>query len=142
MPRARASAVQPAEPLAVVDLASAETARAALRTYFRIAEAWRLDTEQQARLLGIGRSTLFKWKGGSAGQLTRDTLERLSYVFGIWKALQVLFPTAERADAWLRRPNAAPLFGGGSALDRMASGHVADLYEVRRYLDAQRGGWG
>jgi hypothetical protein len=35
----------------------------------------------------------------------------------------------------------APLFGGRSALDRMAAGRVADLYEVRKYLDAQRGGW-
>jgi hypothetical protein len=47
---------------------------------------------------------------------------------------------AERADEWVRRPNAAPLFGGRSALDRMLGGQVADLYVVRQYLDAQRGG--
>jgi hypothetical protein len=31
------------------------------------------------------------------------------------------------------------VFGGRSALDRMLSGNVADLYIVRQYLDAQRG---
>ena len=81
------------------------------------------------------------WKRTGAGQLTRDTLERLSYVLGIYKALQVLLPSPEAADAWVRKPNAAPLFGGKPALARMLSGNVADLYVVRQYLDAQRGGW-
>jgi hypothetical protein len=38
------------------------------------------------------------------------------------------------------KPNTAPLFGGQSALARMLSGNVADLYVVRQYLDAVRGG--
>ena len=46
----------------------------------------------------------------------------------------------ERADAWLRKPNDAPLFGGRTALDRMLAGQVSDLFVVRQYLDAQRGG--
>jgi hypothetical protein len=65
----------------------------------------------------------------------------VSYVLGIYKALQILLPQQAAADAWVRRPNAAPLFGGRPALDRMLSGNVADLYVVRQYLDAQRGGW-
>jgi hypothetical protein len=71
--------------------------------------------------------------------LPRDTLERLSYLLGIYKALQLLLPEAQAADEWIRRPNEAPLFGGRSALERMLSGNVADLYLVRQYLDAQRG---
>ena len=51
-----------------------------------------------------------------------------------------LFPVGERADAWIRKPNAAPLFGGESALARMLGGRVADLFQVRQYLDAVRGG--
>ena len=67
-------------------------------------------------------------------------LERISYVLGIHKALEILFPDPVRADAWVRRPNDAPLFGGRSALERMLGGNVSDLYVVRQYLDAQRGG--
>jgi hypothetical protein len=68
-----------------------------------------------------------------------DTLERLSYLLGIYKALQILLPDPQAADEWVRKSNSAPPFGGDSALERMLSGQVADLYVVRQYLDAQRG---
>lgn len=119
-----------------------ETAGPALRTFFRIADAWGLSVDEQLVLLGEpSRSTLFAWKKRGAERLPRDVLERLSYIFGIWKALQILLPEAESADGWIRRPNRAAPFGGRSALERMLSGNVSDLYEVRRYLDAERGGW-
>lgn len=112
----------------------------ALRTFFRIAEAWKLRIAEQRKLLGDPpESTFYKWKREQDGSLGRDTLERVSYLLGIWQALQILFPDPAQADAWLHKPNDAPLFGGHSALGRMLSGNVADLYVVRQYLDAQRG---
>jgi hypothetical protein len=119
-----------------------ETALAgpALRAFFRIAEAWGLNTAQQRSLLGSPpSSTYFKWKKQGDGALPRDVLERISYVLGIYKALQILLPDPHRADGWVHQANAAPLFGGGSALTRMLGGNVSDLYVVRQYLDAQRG---
>ena len=114
----------------------------ALRTFFRIADLWGLSVDEQMTLLGItARSTFFKWKKDANTALPRDTLERISYILGVYKALQILLPDEKAADGWIRRPNAAPLFGGRSALDRMLSGQVADLFVVRQYLDAQRGGW-
>ena len=113
----------------------------ALRTLFRIAEAWQLGNKELMKLLGSPpRSTFYKWKQGEKVALPHDVLERISYIFGIYSALQVLLPKPEAADAWIKKPNSAPLFGGKSALDRMLSGQVADLYVVRQYLDAQRGG--
>src|SRR5262249_11691158 len=111
------------------------------RTFFNIAEAWHLTNDEQMTLLGAERSTFYKWKRERDGLLSKDTLERVSYILGIFKALNILLPKAEAADAWIRRPNTGPLFGGKSALDRMLSGKVSDLYVVRQYLDAQRGGW-
>jgi hypothetical protein len=112
----------------------------ALRAFFRIADAWGLGAAQARALLGNPpASTFFKWKKAQAGHLSRDVLERISYVLGIYKALQILFPDAAHADAWLSRPNSAPLFQGQSALDRMLVGNVGDLFVVRQYLDAQRG---
>lgn len=114
----------------------------ALRTFFKIAELWGLDADQQMVLLGVtARSTFYKRKKDAEAVLPKDTLERISYILGIYKALQILLPNETAADEWVKRPNSAPLFAGRSALDRMLSGQVADLFIVRQYLDAQRGGW-
>ncbi|HEV7578379.1 MAG TPA: MbcA/ParS/Xre antitoxin family protein [Caldimonas sp.] len=123
-----------------VDLTSARAAAAALRTFFRLADAWQLAVAEQTTLLGVARTTLYQWKQGKVAPLDRHLLERLSHLFGIYSSLQILFPAARRADEWIRKPNSAPLFAGRSALDRMLGGQVADLYVVRQYLDAQRGG--
>ena len=125
------------------DLGSKGTAGAALRTFFKIARVWKLDESQAMTLLGFdekSRSTYFNWKRDpESARLNKDKLERLSYIFGIYKDLQILLPEAEAADGWIHRPNDAEPFGGKPALARMLSGHVADLYVVRRYLDAERG---
>jgi hypothetical protein len=119
-----------------------QMSEAALRTFFRIAQVWGLDSEQQRVLLGSpARSTFFQWKRSTATTLSRDVLERISYVLGIYSALQVLLPKPEAADAWVKRANNATPFGGRSALEVMLSGNVGDLFLVRQYLDAQRGGW-
>lgn len=116
-------------------------AAAAFRTFVRIAELWRLNVEQQLVLLGQpSRSTYYKWRKERAEHLPTDTLERLSYLLGIYKALQILFPDPARADAWLWKPNDTPIFGGRPAMERMLQGQVIDLYAVREYLDAQLGG--
>ena len=111
---------------------------AALRTFFRIMEAWGVDTEGARVLLGRpGRSTLFKWKAGEVRTIPHDTVRRVSLVLGIYKALQILFRSPAQADAWITRPNAA--FGGRTALQHMLGGEVTDLAAVRHYLDAVRG---
>jgi hypothetical protein len=110
----------------------------ALRTFFRIAEVWSLKEQEQMRLLGLeSRSTFQSWKRGAVAAVPKDTLERISYILGIYKGLQILLP--KTADQWVRKPNKAGIFGGRSAIERMASGNVSDLYVVRQYIDAQRG---
>lgn len=119
----------------------ANVSKSALNTFFNIAKLWRLNAEQAMTLLGLdSRSTYFKWKKHpETAKLNPDKLERLSYIFGIYKALQVLLPNPEAADRWVKQPNSAAPFRGKSALERMLSGHVADLYVVRQYLDGQCG---
>lgn len=114
----------------------------ALRAFFGVADLWTLSVDEQMSLLGVtARSTFFKWKKERDGVLPKDTLERISYILGIYKALQVLLPDEQAADAWIKQPNTAAPFFGKSALERMLSGQVADLFVTRQYLDAQRGGW-
>lgn len=130
-----------AEPTATID--RKRLSAPALRTFFRIAELWQLSVQEQMVLLGLSaRSTYFKWKKSHNTTLPKDTLERISYIVGVYKALQVLLPDEEAADRWIKQPNSSPLFAGRSALDRMMSGRVADLYLVRQHLDTERDGWG
>lgn len=128
-------------PATAQDLGTVEVARAVLRTFFNIAKAWSLTAREQEVLLGVSQPTCYRWRHGQvASALGADTLERLGYVLNIYAALQILLPVQERADAWVRQPNTAPLFGGEPALKRMLGGRVGDLKVVADYLDAMRGG--
>lgn len=126
----------------VIDLSTVEAGRKVLAVFFRIAHAWALTETEQMTLLDVDERTLREWKVGQLRTgLGPATLERLSHLLAIYAALQVLLPIPERAHAWVRRTNTAPIFAGESALHRMLGGQIADLSIVRKYLDAQRGGW-
>ena len=140
---ARAELAPAGRPVPRPALDSGDLSAAGLRAFFNIARDWELSAEEQIVLLGSpGRSTFFKWKQDpESARLARDTLERLSLILGIYKALQILLPEPKAADTWIKRPNGAPPFGGRPALDRMLAGNISDLVAVRQYLDAMRGGW-
>jgi len=129
-----------AQPLPAVD--EAQMSRVAVKLFFGIAEEWSLTDEQRCTLAGLGtRTTLHNWRQKLAAdepiKLGKDTLERLSYLAGIYKAVQLLFSDPTQWKHWVRKPNSD--FGGASALERMLVGRVVDLVDVRRYLDAWRG---
>lgn len=64
-------------------------------------------------------------------------LERLSYLFGIYGALQILLPVPERANEWTGKPNTAPILAGSSALDCMMGGQVPSIVDPDRYAAAK-----
>ncbi|NMT63477.1 MbcA/ParS/Xre antitoxin family protein [Marinobacter orientalis] len=107
--------------------------KAIIRTYRRIVQGWRVPGSQILTLIGDPDEFEFEgWATGSGAPIPSDTLERISYVFGIYKALRILFPDEQRANAWPRKPNR--YFEERPALDVMLDG---DLARVRCYLDAQ-----
>lgn len=114
-----------------------------LRQVLSIAAHWQLGQEQVACLLGTVPRSVQRWRkqADETGRLTlsADTIERLSYLLGIHKALQILLPTPANQRAWLIQPNDGPVFNGQPPLARMLSGQVADLYVVRSVLDGARG---
>ena len=116
-------------------------ASAALQAFFNLSAHWQLSVAEERTLLGSPpESTFYKWKAEKASsRMSRDVLERISYLLGIYKDLNILLPSPRAADEWVRKPNAAPLFNGQSALERMLAGSIVDIADVRRFLDAQRG---
>src|SRR5262245_32485517 len=128
------------QPASTAGFDSEALGNTALSAFFNFTAGWELSAEEERILLGSPpRSTFFKWKSERAARLSADTLERISYVMGIYKALRILLPTEEAANAWVKKPNTARGFGGKSALERMLAGRVVDLADGRRYLDAERG---
>jgi len=123
------------------DLEPQRVAIAALQAFFNLSLQWGFSVKEERTLLGLPpESTFYKWKAEkTANRLSHDTLERISYLLGIFKALNILLPSARAANEWLRKPNSANLFHGKSALTCMLAGNVIDLVNVRRFLDAQRG---
>jgi hypothetical protein len=112
----------------------------ALKAFVRIAVAWGLDNQESASLLGVSSSTWDRIKAGRwDGTLSQDQLTRTSAIVGIYKGLKLLFADS-MAERWPRLPNKNPLFGGRSAVDAMIDGGILMMVDVRRHVDAMRGG--
>jgi hypothetical protein len=126
--------------LAHPEVRTAMTA-AAVPAVVRLAGAWKLTTDEACALLGdLPERTWFRMKAGQwQGTLTQDVLTRVSAALGIYKALHLLF-SGTLADEWMRLPNRGALFGGARPIDRIAQGGIPALLDVRRHLDAMRGG--
>ena len=115
-------------------------ASSALQAFFSISESWGLSATEERTLLGAPpESTFIKWKAYKSAQcLSKDVIDRISYLLGIYKDLNILLPSVRAANKWIHKPNSAPIFNGQSALDRMMAGSIIDLADIRCYLSTQR----
>lgn len=129
------TAVPPFRPDPVTQEEGAAMFRAAMTLFGK----WRLTDEQGATLLDMPLRSYRRWKAEGPGRLSRDGRARLSNLMGIHKALRIIFHEPQRGYDWIGASNAA--FAGSSALDVMLGGELTDIMRVRRYLDAERGGW-
>jgi hypothetical protein len=113
----------------------------AIKAFVKIARRWELTESQSRGLLGgIASSTFHAWKTEPKKQkLTQDTLLRISLVIGIFKALQIYFGE-DWADRWVTLANRGSMFGGDAPIDYMIRHGQPGMFQVRRMLDAWRGG--
>ncbi len=119
-------------------LSEAEAA-ASFRAAVNLFRLWDITDEQAAVLVDLPVRTYRRWKAGEQGRMSRDGKARLSHILGIHKALRLVFREPQRGYGWIKAANDA--FSGTSALTVMLGGELTDLMRVRRYLDAERGGW-
>jgi hypothetical protein len=114
---------------------------AAIDGVVRLADIWRLTSAEACALLGdVSERTWFRMKkGGWDGALSHDALTRVSLLVGIFKGLRLLF-SQPLSDEWVRLPNKGRLHGGRRPLDVMIEGGIPKMIEIRRHVDALRGG--
>jgi hypothetical protein len=132
------------EPSPLIDL-SRKTERerlspSALKAFFNIVKRWRVkDEDARALLGGLSNGPFYELKKHPERVLDADRLLRISYLVGIFKALNILY-SEELADAWVQLANSNRLFGGQTPLAFMIKGGQPAMQIVRRLLDARRGG--
>lgn len=112
----------------------------ALTAFRSLAQRWNLTTPEAAALLGVSASTWERIKRDAWDQaLNQDQLTRVSALVGVFKGLHLVFAD-DMADRWPRLQNKGPLFEGDSPIMAMVAGGIPRMLEVRRHVDAVRGG--
>jgi hypothetical protein len=144
MPRAVRYPVTRYAPSPIIDLTRRDErerlSESALRGFFNIMDRWQVrDEDARALLGGVSNGPFYEMKRDPARVLDTDRLLRLSYLVGIFKALNILY-SVDLADAWIRRPNTNPVFAGETPLAYLVRGGLPALQVVRRLLDARRAG--
>lgn len=112
----------------------------ALKAFKRLGGRWNLTIQDAAALLGVSTSTWERIKRGSwDNNLSQDQLTRISALVGVYKGLNLLFAD-QMADRWPRLENKGPLFNRRTPVQAMIEGGIPHMLDVRRYVDAVRGG--
>ena len=112
----------------------------AVKAVTRLAQSWDLKNPEAAALLGVSTSTWERMKRGTRdNELSQDQLTRASALIGIYKALHLIFAD-QMADRWPHLKNNGPLFNHNTPVEAMIDGGIPHMLDVRRLLDAVRGG--
>jgi hypothetical protein len=113
----------------------------AVTAMLQIADHWKLRAEDARRLMGdVSERTWYRMKRGDwTGVLSQDQLMRASAAVGIFKGLHLLF-VGELADGWINLKNTRAPFDGESPLQVMLRGGIPAILDVRKHVDALRGG--
>jgi uncharacterized protein (DUF2384 family) len=142
------SAIQPTQPPPLARIEpqtfSAESDRerlseVAIKAFLALAKSWKLSNAEASGLLGVSASSLDRIKRGYRPTPSQDQMTRVSALVGIYKGLHLLFSDST-ADDWVRRPNRGPLFDRETPIQAMIEGGIPRMLDVRRYIDAVRGG--
>lgn len=114
---------------------------AAIDGMVRLSGLWRLTGAESCALLGdVSERTWFRMKKGEwSGALSQDALTRISALIGIFKGVRLLF-SEPMSEEWIKLANKGPLYGGRRPVDMMIEGGIPKMLEMRRHVDALRGG--
>jgi hypothetical protein len=133
-------------PVRPINLASkderARLSASALKGFFRLAKRWNLrDADAKQLLGGVTNGPYYEMKRHPDDRvLDPDTLLRISYLLGIFTALNSLHGQL-LADEWISLPNSNRIFSGGTPLGYLIQGGLPAMSTVRRLLDARQAGF-
>ena len=111
---------------------------AAVKAFFNIVQRWSIRDEDARELLGgVSNGPYYQMKKSQAGRtLSADELFRISYLIGIFKAVNTLHGQ-DLADRWVRLANSNRIFNGQTPLEFMKKGGQQAMEIVRGLLEAR-----
>lgn len=113
---------------------------AALEAIRGLQDAWGLTGREASLLLGVSESTWDRIRANERKKpLSQDQFTRASALIGLFKGLHLLFAD-DMADRWPKLKNSGPLFTNLTPVESMQIGGIPQMLEVRRLVDALRGG--
>lgn len=130
-------------PASIIDLSNDDTRKrlseGAAKAFFNIMEVWKVRDADARILLGdMSNGSFYALKKDPTKPLDTEKLRRISYLVGIFKALNILHGE-ELADKWMRLSNSNRIFAGMTPLEYLMRGGLPAFETLRRLLDARRG---
>ena len=98
------------------------------------------DADARGLLGGMSNGAYYALKKQPGRLLDEDRIRRVSYLVGIFGALNALYGE-ELADRWMTLPNRNRIFGGLTPVDYLLRVGLPAFATLRRLLDARRGGY-
>ena len=112
----------------------------AVKAVRNVVAHWKLKGHEASTLLGVSPSTWDRMNAGKwESSLSQDQLMRVSAIVGVFKGLHLLFAD-DMADRWVGLRNRGPLFENRTPVEAMIEGGIPAMLDVRRHVDALRGG--
>lgn len=108
-----------------------------LQVALNILDKWGCTPEQQWHILGVNRSTYYRYRDGIDNpQLSHDQAERISYILNMHAALRMAFDNPENVYGFMSMENNNPFFNGRTPINIISSGDFGALYEVFKRVEA------
>ena len=113
----------------------------AARAFINMMTRWKIrDADARGLLGGMSNGAYYALKKRPDRMLDEDRIRRVSYLVGIFGALNALYGET-LADRWMTLPNRNRIFGGLTPVEYLVRGGTPAFATVRRLLDARRGGY-
>ena len=110
---------------------------AAITAFINTMKHWQVRDETARLLLGgMSNGAFYALKKNRERTLDEDKLCRISYLLGIFGALNIIY-SEELADRWMQLPNKNRIFQGRPPIDYLVCGGIPAFATVRRLLDAR-----
>ena len=112
-----------------------------LKAVFAILCKWKCSTHQQIEILGISRSSYYKYRRAPySARLNADQLERISLILNLHANLRTLFENPDNVYGFMRMPNHNQPFKGQSPLAYISDGYLISLKEAAQHVEAALAG--